>query len=110
VKVFLIALSLLFVFPVSIFFTDAVSFASASEKRIEKKSREKTASGIVKVIDPAAKALVINGRDEVVFIAEEALLKDIRINDKVIIKYKEAGGKKYAHSVKLEQKKKGKIR
>jgi hypothetical protein len=108
VKALLIACALLIAFPINITFTDGFNKAYAAESRGVKKAREKTAKGVVKVVDPAANALVINGKDEIAFTADAALLKDIMINDNVIIKYKEADGKKYAHSVKVDQKKKRK--
>jgi hypothetical protein len=110
VKAFFVVLALLIVFPVSAIIGDSVGEAYAAENGITKKTREKTARGLVKVVDPAAKAIVIKGKDEFIFIAEESLLMDIKLNDKVTIRYKEAGGKKYAHSIKVDQKKKGKGR
>jgi hypothetical protein len=110
VKAFLIIFALLIAFPMNTMIGDSFCEAYAAQSGITKKAREKTAKGVVKVVDPAAKAIVINGKDELAFIAEEPLLKNIKVNDKVIIKYRESGGKKYAQSVKTEEKKKGKRR
>lgn len=109
-KAFLIAFALLILFPINIILTDGVSAAYAAESGGVRKAKEKTAKGVVKVVDPAAKAIVIKGNDEMTFTAEASLLKDIRVNDQVIIKYKEAYGKKCAHSIKADRKKKVKGR
>ena len=60
---------------------------------------------MVKAVDTAAGIIVIKSRDELIFTADESLLKEINVNDKVIIKYTEVSGKKCANSIKLESKK-----
>jgi uncharacterized protein (DUF2344 family) len=87
---------------------DNVVTSKTADKKPEKKAREKTASGVVKAIDTAARVIVIKGRDELTFTADETLLKEINVNDKVIIKYTEKSGKKYANSIKLDSKKRAK--
>lgn len=99
----LIVCALLIAFPINFILPDGLSRAYAAEGRGVKKAREKTAKGVVKAVDPAARAIVINGKAEITFIADAALLKDISVNDMVIIKYREANGKKYAHSIKVDR-------
>jgi Cu/Ag efflux protein CusF len=107
-RIFFVALTLLFVFPLHIIAANSAAASQTAEKKTEKKAREKTANGVVKVIDTASKVIVIQGRDELAFSAEETLLKEINVNDKVIIKYTEKGGKKFANSIKLDSKKRSK--
>lgn len=109
-KALFISLALLIVFPVSVMIADGVTTANAAESRVDKKTREKTVSGVVMAVDPAARAIVIKGKDEYTFTAEKELLIGIKVKDTVIVKYKEAGGKKYAQSIRTDLKKKGKGR
>jgi hypothetical protein len=97
---------MLFLFPIAAMAADN----SVQSVATEKKAREKTARGEVKVVDAAARVLIIVGKDEVAFIADESLLRDIRVNDKVTVKYSERAGKKILNSVKIDSKQKGKKR
>ena len=105
-RALIVALALLILYPLNVPAVDSTDTTKPSERKTEKKAREKTAEGIVKAIDTATGIIVIQGREEFIFTADEFLLKEININDKVIIKYTEKSGRKYANSIKPDSKKK----
>jgi hypothetical protein len=107
-KVFFFAIALLIMFPLSILAADNSATSVRTDKIIEKKQREKTAKGVVKVVDATAKTIVIKGKDELLFTADEVLLREIRINDQVTVKYFEKDRVRTATSIKLDTKQKGK--
>jgi hypothetical protein len=102
-KTLFITLALLVAFPFGII-SECVAPADAAEGRTAKKVREKSVRGVVKVVDPAAKVIVVHGGSDFCFTAEPALLRDINVNDRVIVRYVEQGGKKFARSIKHDQK------
>jgi hypothetical protein len=103
-----LAIAMFLVFPIAVMSADSNVQFKASEKKADKKAREKTTWGEVKVVDPAARVLIIVGKDEISFAAREEMLKGICVNDNVIIKYTERDGRKTVSSIKVDSKQKGK--
>ncbi len=79
--------------------------AKAEEKKAEKKApaKLKQVTGEVVAVDAAAKTLTVKGKKgEVALTVEEkaaAKLADVKMGDKVTVKYKEVDGKNVATSV-----------
>ncbi|MCL4476076.1 MAG: hypothetical protein M1508_07615 [Nitrospirae bacterium] len=80
--------------------------AKAEEKKAEKKkapAKVKQVTGEVVAVDAAAKTLTVKGKKgEVALTVEEkaaAKLADVKMGDKVTVKYKEVDGKNVATSV-----------
>jgi Cu/Ag efflux protein CusF len=82
--------------------------APAPEKKAEAKPAEKKApakvkqiTGEVTAVDAAAKSVTVKGKKaEVVISADEKMLADVKVGDKVVAKYAEQDGKNVAKSIK----------
>jgi hypothetical protein len=101
-----LAIAMLLIFPLAVMSADS----SIQPKAAEKKVREKISRGEVKVVDPAARVLIVVGKDEVSFTADSEMLRDIRLNDQVTVKYTEKDGMKTVSSIIVDSKQKGKKR
>ncbi len=100
--------ALLFVFAMS-----AVAFATeksaeapkaAPAPKAEKKAepaKVKQVTGEVTAVDAAANSITVKGKKaEIVISADEKMLKDMKVGDKVTAKYAEKDGKNVAKSIK----------
>jgi hypothetical protein len=105
-RLFVLAAAFMLIVPMTVISPDFVQPASAAEKKAEKRYRERTMKGEVKAVDPAAKAIIVKGNEEITFIADEIVLKDIKISDHVIVKYIEKDGYKIANGIKADTKQK----
>jgi Cu/Ag efflux protein CusF len=109
-KIIALLVAVLFVLSVS-----SISFAypqaekgmpKAEEKKAEpekseKKAKVKQITGEVAAVDTAAKTITVKGKKaEVVISADEKMLADIKVGDKVVVKYAEQDGKNIAKSIK----------
>jgi microtubule-associated protein 1 len=77
--------------------------AKAEPAKTEKKAKAKTkqVTGEVAAVDAAAKSITVKGKKgDVTLMADEKLLKDVKVGDKVTAKYTEADGKMTAKSIK----------
>ncbi|HMK60934.1 MAG TPA: hypothetical protein VK452_07290 [Dissulfurispiraceae bacterium] len=102
----LLALVVAFVFIFSLSTALAVDKA-AETKSTPAKAVKKSASkkhqltGEVKAVDAKAATLTIKGKKDMTFIADENMLKDIKIGDKIIVTYTESEGKATATGIKM---------
>lgn len=109
-KIIALFVAILFVFSVS-----SLSFAypqaeksmpKAEEKKAEpakteQKAKVKQITGEVAAVDAAAKTITVKGKKaEVVISADEKMLADVKVGDKVVVKYTEQDGKNIAKSIK----------
>lgn len=108
-KILAIVVAILFAFAMT-----SIAFAyppaekaapKAEEKKTEpakaEKAKTKQITGEVTAIDAAAKALTVKGKKaEVVVTADEKMLVNVKIGDKVVVKYTEQDGKNVAKSIK----------
>lgn len=79
-----------------LFAVSTVGIAVAKEK-----VKVKQITGDVAAVDAVAKSLTVKGKKaEVTVIADEKALADIKIGDKVVVKYTEQDGKNIAKSIK----------
>ncbi len=93
-------IAVLFVFAVTTAYVAAYPPAEKAAET-EKKATVKQITGEVVAIDVAAKTITIKGkRAEVLLSADEKMLKDIKVGDKVVAKYTEKDGKMIAKSLK----------
>ena len=105
-RIFVLAAAFMLIVPMTVMSPDFVQPASAAEKKAEKRYKERTMKGEVKAVDPAAKAIIVKGNEEVTFVADEIILKDIKISDHVIVRYIEKDGYKIANGIKADTKQK----
>jgi Cu/Ag efflux protein CusF len=101
-KLTALIVAILFVFAMS-----AVAFAAekpAEPMKAEKKAepaKVKQVTGEVTAVDAAANSVTVKGKKaEMTISADEKMLKDIKVGDKVTVKYTEKDGKNVAKSVK----------
>lgn len=88
-RLFLIVLSILLVFSIA-------GVAVAKDK-----VKVKQITGEAAAVDAATKTLTVKGKKaEVTVTADEKALADIKVGDKVVVKYTEQDGKNVAKSVK----------
>jgi Cu/Ag efflux protein CusF len=84
-----------------------VSIAGAAIAK--EKTRVKQITGEVLAVDPAAKTITVKGRKaEVTLTADEKALLDIKLGDRVVVKYTEQDGKSAVKSIKKAAEKDGK--
>jgi hypothetical protein len=105
-RILVLAAAFMLIVPMTVMSPDFVQPASAAEKKPEKRFKEKTLKGEVKAVDPSAKAIIVKGNEEITFIADEIILKDIKVSDRVIVKYIEKDGYKIANAIKADTKQK----
>lgn len=73
----------------------------AEPAKPEKKAKVKQITGEVAAVDAAAKTITVKGKKaEVVISADEKMLADVKVGDKVVVKYTEQDGKNIAKSIK----------
>ncbi len=77
----------------------------AEEKMTEpakaEKAKVKQITGEVAAIDAAAKSITVKGKKaEVIVAADEKMLADVKVGDKIVVKYTEKDGKNVAKSIK----------
>lgn len=80
----------------------------AEEKKTEpvkaEKAKIKQITGEVTAIDTAAKALTVKGKKaEVIVTADEKMLANVKIGDKVVVRYTEQDKKNIAKSIKKKE-------
>ncbi len=67
----------------------------------EKKAKAKSVTGEVTAVDAAAKSVTVKGKKgDMTLMADEKMLKDIKVGEKVTAKYTEQDGKMVAKSIK----------
>jgi Cu/Ag efflux protein CusF len=103
-RIFVLAAAFMLIVPITVMSPDFAQPASAVEKKAEKRFRERTMKGEVRSVDAAAKAIIVKGNEEVSFVADESILKDIKISDQVTVKFIEKDGYKIANSIKTDSK------
>jgi|SRR5208283_83003 len=105
-KFSVILVALLFVLSIS-----AVAFAADqpaatapkadTKPAADKKVKPKSVTGEVTAVDAAAKSVTVKGKKgDMTLMADEKMLKDVKVGDKVTAKYTEQDGKMVAKSVK----------
>jgi len=108
-------LAVLFVFGLTAaqFVGNASAYPGMTEKKdepakeTEKKATVKQITGDVSAIDAAAKTITVKGKKaELTITADEKMLKDVKVGDKVVVKYSEQDGKNVAKSIKKSEAKK----
>lgn len=83
--------------------TKAAPAAVKEEKKAEtKKAAEKKhqLTGEVKAVDAKASTVTVKGRKEMTLSADEKMLKDVKVGDKIIVTYTEKEGKATATAIK----------
>jgi Cu/Ag efflux protein CusF len=105
-RILVLAVAFMLIIPMTVMSPDFVQPASAAEKKAEKRFKERTMKGEVKAVDPSAKAIIVKGNEEITFVADEIILKDIKVSDRVTVKYIEKDGYKTANSIKADSKQK----
>ncbi|MGO9379880.1 MAG: hypothetical protein ACLP29_15210 [Dissulfurispiraceae bacterium] len=98
---------------VALMFTFLLSAAFAADNAAEtqvtpsptkdvKKSAAKKhqLTGEVKAVDAKAAIVTIKGKKEMTFSADEKMLKDVKIGDKIVVTYTESDGKAIAAGIK----------
>jgi len=92
-------------------FAFSLTAAFAAEKAAEtkaapaKEARKSAAkkhqlTGEVKAVDAKAATVTIKGKKEMTFSADEKMLKDVKIGDKIVVTYTESDGKATATGIK----------
>jgi hypothetical protein len=109
-KIFVLIVALLFAFSLTTAFaadkaadTKAAPAPAKEEKKAEpKKVAEKKhqLSGEVKAVDAKAATVTVKGKKEMTFTADEKMLKDVKIGDKIVVTYTEKDGKATATGIK----------
>jgi ribosomal protein S1 len=109
-KILVLIVALLFAFSITGAFaadkaadTKAAPAPAKDEKKAEpKKIAEKKhqLTGEVKAVDAKAATVTVKGKKEMTFTADEKLLKDIKIGDKIVVTYTEKDGKATATAIK----------
>lgn len=100
-KIISVFLVIFFVFVVAPAYVAAYPSTAEKPTQGERKTTVKQITGEVVAIDQVAKTITIKGkRAELLLSADENILKDIKIGDKVVAKYKEKEGKMIAHRLK----------
>ncbi len=104
--ILLIAALFIFGLTATQFVGDASAYPNMTEKKeepaktTEKKVTVKQISGDVSAIDAAAKTITVKGKKaEITITADEKMLKDVKVGDKVTVKYTEQDGKNVAKSI-----------
>lgn len=73
----------------------------AEPAKTEQKAKVKQITGEVAAVDAVAKTITVKGKKaEVVISADEKMLADVKVGDKVVVKYTEQDGKNIAKSIK----------
>lgn len=97
----------LFVAILFVFSTASVSFAyppaeKAEPAKTEKpKAKVKQITGEVTAVDVATKTIKVKGkRAEITLTADEKMLADVKVGEKVVVKYSEEDGKSIVKSIK----------
>lgn len=96
---------------VALMFAFSLTCAFAAEKAAETKAapakeakksaaKKHQLTGEVKAVDAKAATVTIKGKKEMTFAAEEKMLKDVKVGDKIVVTYIEADGKATATAVK----------
>lgn len=94
-------IAVFFVFAMATTYVSAYPPAAEKPAEAEKKATVKQITGEVVAIDAAAKTITIKGKKaELLLSADEKMLKDIKVGDKVVAKYEEKEGKMIAKSLK----------
>lgn len=75
--------------------------ATVPAKDVKKSAAKKhQLTGEVKAVDAQAATLTIKGKKEMTFSADEKLLKNVKIGDKIVVTYTESDGKANVTSIK----------
>ena len=84
------------------FAADKVTETKAAPAKEAKKSAAKKhqLTGEVKAVDAAAATVTIKGKKEMTFSADEKMLKDVKVGDKIVVTYTESDGKATAAGIK----------
>jgi microtubule-associated protein 1 len=109
-KILVLIVALLFAFSLTAAFaadkaadTKAAPAPAKEEKKAEpKKVAEKKhqLTGEVKAVDAKAATVTVKGKKEMTFTADEKMLKDVKIGDKIVVTYTEKDGKATATGIK----------
>ena len=102
-KILALIVALMFAFSLTAAFAaDKVTETKAAPAKEAKKSAAKKhqLTGEVKAVDAAAATVTIKGKKEMTFSADEKMLKDVKVGDKIVVTYTESDGKATAAGIK----------
>ncbi len=106
-KISALIVALLFAFSLTAAYAaDKAADTKAAPAKVEKKAEPKKAeskhqlTGEVKAVDAKAATVTVKGKKEMTFTADEKLLKDVKVGDKIVVTYTEKDGKATAASIK----------
>ena len=106
-KISALIVALLFAFSLTAAYAaDKATDTKAAPAKVEKKAEPKKAeskhqlTGEVKAVDAKAATVTVKGKKEMTFTAEEKLLKDVKVGDKIVVTYTEKDGKATASGIK----------
>ena len=102
-KIIALIVALMFAFSLTAAFAadkaaDTKAAPAKEEKKAEPKKHQLT--GVVKAVDAKAAAITLKGKKEMTFTADEKMLKDVKVGDKVVVTYTEKDGKATATGIK----------
>ena len=107
-KILALIVSLMFAFSLTAAFAaDKAADIKAAPAKEDKKAELKKAAekkhqltGEVKAVDAKAATITLKGKKEMTFTADEKMLKDVKVGDKVVATYTEKDGKATATGIK----------
>jgi microtubule-associated protein 1 len=109
-KILALIIALLFAFSLTAAFaadkavdTKAAPAPAKEEKKAETKKVVATKhqlTGEVKAFDAKAATITVKGKKEMTFTADEKMLKDVKVGDKIVVTYTEKDGKATATGIK----------
>ena len=94
-KILALAVALMFAFSLTAAFAaeKTAETKAAPAKEVKKSAAKKhQLPGEVKAVDAKAATVTIKGKKEMTFSADEKMLKDIKVGDKIVVTYTESNG------------------